>query len=150
MRILLISPGSVGDVLPFIALGLEFKRRGHQSTILAYEQYENDVRGAGLDFHALFTQEEFEKIQSHPDLFHPVKGVRVVYRQMFLPWTPKVYKYIAEQYVPGQTCVIASLAAFGARVAQDKLGVPTVTIHVQPVFLRSIYETPVYAGLPTG
>src|SRR5262249_28309162 len=33
------------------------------------------------------------------------------------------------------------------RIAQEKNGVPVVTVHLQPSVLKSLYETPSYGGL---
>jgi UDP:flavonoid glycosyltransferase YjiC (YdhE family) len=38
--------------------------------------------------------------------------------------------------------VVAPFSAFGARLAQEKPGVPLVTIHLQPGLLRSFYDAP--------
>ena len=148
MRIAMFTIGSAGDVFPFIALGIELKRRGHQITVTTGEHYETTVRKAGLEFSAMFTAEEFHKIQVHPDLFHPTRGIRIVYRQMCLPWVSRVYDAIAKQYVPGEMGVVASTFVFGARIAREKLHVPMATVHLQPLFLRSLFDTPTYPGLP--
>src|SRR5262249_23103027 len=47
----------------------------------------------------------------------------------------------------GRTIVVAPGTAFGARIAQEKLGVPLVTFHLQPAILRSVYDSPCY-GFP--
>jgi UDP:flavonoid glycosyltransferase YjiC (YdhE family) len=135
-------------VFPFIAIGLELQRRGHQVTFMTGGNYETTIRKAGLDFSALFTKEEFGKISENPDLFHPVRGLRVIYRQMCLPFVSCVYEAIAKQSSQGEVGVVASTFSFGARVAGEKLRVPMVTVHLQPTFLRSIYDTPTYPGLP--
>jgi len=110
--------------------------------------YETAVRKAGLDFSAMFSEADFNKIVEHPDLYHPRRGIQLVYRQMCLPWVSRVYDFIAEHAAAGEVGVVASTLVFGARVAQEKLHVPTVTVHVQPTFFRSVYETPTYPGLP--
>lgn len=46
----MIAIGSTGDVRPYIILGRELKKRGHDIRIAAFEPFEESVRGAGLDF----------------------------------------------------------------------------------------------------
>ena len=36
--------------------------------------------------------------------------------------------------------VAASSIAFGARIAQEKLGLPTATVHLQPTVIRSLVD----------
>lgn len=40
--------GSTGDVFPFIVLGKELKRRGHNYAVATFDEFRNDVERAGL------------------------------------------------------------------------------------------------------
>ena len=48
MRIAMICIGSTGDVRPYIVLGRELKRRGHQVTITAFSDFEKTITDEGL------------------------------------------------------------------------------------------------------
>jgi rhamnosyltransferase subunit B len=150
MKILILTIGSAGDVHPFIALGKELQGRGHQITFYTSDYFEADIRKAGLEFAAMFSSEEFAGIMDHPDLWDPLRGFELLYRKVFVPLAPVNYRFITERYVPGETGVVMSTLAFGARIAQEKHRVPTVTVHLQPSVFRSIYDTPVYPGLRMG
>ena len=50
MRINMVSIGSTGDVRPYVLLGGELKRRGHEVTIVAFGKFEQMTRDAGLGF----------------------------------------------------------------------------------------------------
>jgi len=73
-----------------------------------------------------------------------------------IPAIPVIYRHIADRYRPGETVVVAGSLALGARVAQEKLGVPLAMIHLQPTAFRSRFEPPMHPGLewiiqvPTG
>jgi len=43
--------------------------------------------------------------------------------------------------------VVANCLGFGARIAQEKLGVPLVTAHLQPAAILSRVEPPTFAGV---
>ena len=45
------------------------------------------------------------------------------------------------------TVFAASSLALGARVAQDRLGVPLASVHLQPTMLRSVIDPPYLQGL---
>lgn len=53
MRISMITIGSTGDVRPYILLGKELKRRGHDITIAAFEPFRRMIQEAGLGFFPL-------------------------------------------------------------------------------------------------
>src|SRR5258707_2563955 len=53
MRIALPTTGSRGDVQPFVALGLGLQAAGHQVLIATHADFEEFVRGHGLDFYPI-------------------------------------------------------------------------------------------------
>ena len=53
MKLTMMCMGSTGDVRPYILLGRELKRRGHQVTIVAFRNFREMVTGSGLDFFPL-------------------------------------------------------------------------------------------------
>jgi rhamnosyltransferase subunit B len=146
-NILLLPIGSAGDVHPFVALGIALRDRGHRVTVITSAYFDGLLRKAGLDSVGLGSVEEFELLLLNPDGWHPRRGFQVVFRNGVLPWVRHIYDLIAERYIPGETVVVASLLAFGARLAQEKLGVPMVSVELQPVMLRSSYQAPVLPGL---
>jgi len=46
----IVAIGSRGDVQPYVALGLGLKGRGHNVTLLAYENFRDFIEGYGLEF----------------------------------------------------------------------------------------------------
>jgi UDP:flavonoid glycosyltransferase YjiC (YdhE family) len=105
------------------------------------------VRRVGLGFVSLGTPEEFEKELHDPAIWHPRKGFTLVMQKSVLPRLRKVYEAIAAHHAPGETVVAAGSLALGARVAQEKLGVPLATVHLQPSVFRSVYRAPALPGL---
>lgn len=53
LKITILTVGSVGDVQPYCALGMGWKRAGHQVTVAANENFESFVRQFDLEFAAL-------------------------------------------------------------------------------------------------
>jgi rhamnosyltransferase subunit B len=146
MRVLLIPFGSAGDVHPFVGLGLALRQRGHDVTVITGAYFENLVRRVGLDMVPLGSAQEFLDVLHDPDAWHPLRSFNFIARYI-LKGLPMVYDAIAARYLPGETVVVAGSLAFGARVAQEKLGVPVVSMHLQPALFRSAYQTPVLPGL---
>src|SRR5580658_354884 len=53
MRVLIVAPGSRGDVAPFTGLGRALLAAGHEVTIAGYAMFSDLVTGAGLAFSPL-------------------------------------------------------------------------------------------------
>ena len=142
MHFLLSPIGSAGDVHPIVGIGIELRRRGHQVTMMVCEYFEPLVRRVGLEYVELGTREEFLESIEHPDLWDPARAFEHVFRKGIEPAMRQQYRRIEERWVPQETVVLASCLGFGARIAQEKLGVPTVTYHCQPAVVWSEYESP--------
>ncbi|MBO0698183.1 MAG: glycosyltransferase family 1 protein [Zavarzinella sp.] len=141
MTVILVPMGSAGDVYPFIGLGAALRSRGHRVEVVANSYYQSAVERGGLSFVELGTYEDLRPGIEDPNLWHRWKGF-VVLGRVILPLMRRLYDIIASRYVPGETVVAASSLALAARVAQEKLGVPLVTVHLQPAAIRSAYDDP--------
>jgi rhamnosyltransferase subunit B len=136
LRILLATIGSSGDVHPVIALGRALRARGHAVTLATNEFFSGQVAENGLEFVALGTRAEAEALMGDPRLWHPRTGFGSIVERAMLPNLRRLHRIIEERRGPG-TVVAATTLCLGARTAQEKLGVPTATIHLQPSVLRS-------------
>ena len=65
MRITMISIGSTGDVRPYVLLGRELRRRGHEIRITCFAQFEKMVKDAGLETDPARAQGE-RSLQARP------------------------------------------------------------------------------------
>jgi UDP:flavonoid glycosyltransferase YjiC (YdhE family) len=141
-NILLMPVGSHGDVHPFVALGQALRSRGHDCTLITSAYFETLAKRTGLPFVGIGTAADFQKCLDHPDMWHPTRGFRAVAEWGMLPWMRTTYQMVADRYVPGKTVVVSSALGFGPRIAQEKLGVPLATIHLQPSMLYSKHAPP--------
>ncbi len=146
MKFLLSPVGSSGDVHPFVGLGLELQRRGHQVTFVTCGYFEDLVRGAGLDYLEFGTKQEFLEAIDHPDLWHPQRSFSRIINSGIGNKLREHYRLIEQHAGGGDTVVLASCLGIGPRLAQEKLGVPLITVHLQPAVLWSGYESPTLPG----
>jgi UDP:flavonoid glycosyltransferase YjiC (YdhE family) len=144
MHHLLITLGSHGDVHPFVGLGIRLQQRGHRVTLAANGLFQSMVQKAGLEFAELGTGEDFHAALHHPDLWHPRKGFRAVFEFGVLPMMRPTFELIRRFAAEGDLVVTAHAIAFGARIAQEKLGVPLATVHLAPCVVRSAISPPRY------
>jgi rhamnosyltransferase subunit B len=146
MNVLLLTIGSAGDVHPFIGLGLALRDRGHSVKIITNPFFGDAVHRAGLELVPLGTVDQFKTSLSDPMLWHAKKGIRVVFN-IVLDGLRETYDAVAGNYVPGDTVLVSSSLGFAGRIAQDKLGIPTATVHLSPSQFRSLIAPPNLPGL---
>ena len=146
LNVLLPTLGSAGDVHPFIALGTALLARGHRATIITNPFFRETVEAQGLGFLPVGSVADVESAILDPDLWHPTRGFEVVARRVIIPATAEIFRLI-ENRADDDTVVAASSIAFGARVAQEKLGLPTASVHLQPTVIRSLIDHGMFGTL---
>lgn len=147
MDVLLLTLGSHGDVHPFVGLALELRRRGHRPVVATNGHFEDLVRGVGLDFISIGTDEQYRELAGNKDLWSPSKAFKVVFQAV--GESMKLAYDVVAQFVQehDQPLVVASSLALAARVARDKFDFPLVTVHLQPGVIRSLVAPPKLPGL---
>ncbi|QEL14585.1 glycosyltransferase [Limnoglobus roseus] len=149
MNILLTPVGSHGDVHPFVGLGIALKQRGHSISLIAAEPYQPLAERHGFDFAQVGTSEEFQRMAHDPMLWHPSKSMRAVFnRELLEKYLPLAYGAIESRYVRGQTLLVGGSLAFAARIANEKLGIPLASVHLQPITILSVTDPPKFPGAP--
>jgi rhamnosyltransferase subunit B len=133
MHALLLSIGSTGDVLPFIAVGRALRERGHDVTVAANPHFAPLIARAGLSFAAVGDADEYDAMCASPKLMDRVHGFRFVMDFVSTLIRP-IYELAAAHR---SSLVVAHPLAYGARVAEERLGVRTATLLLSPAILRT-------------
>jgi len=139
--------GSAGDVHPFVGLALELQRRGHEVTLATNGYFANLAQRFQLDFIEIGSEAAFCSGIKNPDLWHPFRAFPFLYRNMIEPTIRPQYDVVANEHKKRKTIVLSNCLGFGALNAQDKLDVPVVSIHLQPVMLWSKIKPPKFPGI---
>ena len=135
--------GSAGDVLPFVWLGRLLRERGHRVTIITAVVFADFVQATGLNFVGIGTQEEFDDILKNPEVWSGVRGPEIIFK-MAGDSTARQFEAIREALPDLRSALlIAPGTAFGARLAREKLGIPLISVNLQPVCYLSLTETPI-------
>lgn len=145
MNVLLLPAGSHGDVHPFVGVGLRLQERGHEVTLATAGLFAELAERAGLKFHEVGTADEFEQLARNPDIWHPRRAAVLLAREAILPGMEKQYDAIKRLALPGETVLVGSALGFGSRLAHEALGLPFVTLHLQPTMFWSVHRSPVLA-----
>jgi rhamnosyltransferase subunit B len=130
MKFLIATVGSIGDVLPFLAVAEVLRQRGHTVVIASNAGYAALVRMAGFEFAVIWDRAQ----QSLDSMIaaDPERAWAVVREEMFEPATTPARNFIAHHARSGACTVLASWSAFGARLAHDELGVPLGVFYLSP------------------
>ncbi len=146
-RAVLCALGSSGDVHPFVGLGLELARRGCDVTVVAAGYFRGLVEGAGLGFLDPLPEIDFRETIRDPTIWHPLRGPGRLIDAAVRPLLEPLHRLIVARAADGDTIVVGSSLAFGARVAQETHGIPLVTVHLSPALFRSVHAGPRVPGL---
>jgi rhamnosyltransferase subunit B len=141
MKVLLMPVGSSGDVHPFVGIGLALQRRRHDVTLITNGYFRPLADRVGLPFIELGKAEKYIEIQNNPDLWHPTRALKTIFGQYMPELVRQQYELLAEIADPN-SLVLAGSLAMGVRVAQEKLGLRLITVHLQPAVLRSFVAPP--------
>jgi len=149
MNILIFPFGSAGDVFPLIGLAQALQARGHRATIAIHGHFREAVLNAGIEYVESGTEEEFLEQTRNPHLWKPTRGFGIIVKRGIARAMRPQYELIEER-LADRPVVIANAFGFGPRLAQEKLGVPLITVHLQPACFWSEYESPQFPYLLTG
>ena len=138
MNILIVAIGSQGDVNPFVKIGIALQNRGYDVTILSNNYFRNSVQNVGLSFASVGSTEDYNKMVDEVDTKNSTKTLKVVMKYLYFNSMQNVYDTIKKLYLPGETIVLGITMAFGARIAQEKLGIPLITCHLAPNSIPSV------------
>lgn len=142
MNITIIAVGSLGDVQPYLALGLGLQAAGHKVRFAACANFETFVRSRGLEFFSircdprewLDSNEGREWLKSGSN---PIQFIRGLVRLM----KPSMERSLEDSWAAcqGADAIIYSLLAIGGYHIAEKLHIPSFIAPLQPVRRTSIF-----------
>ena len=130
MQVILVTLGSIGDLMPFLVVAEKLRARGHSCVIASNAGYAQLVQASGFAFAAIWdrgAQSLDEALARDPD-----RAWQLVREQMFEPAAEPTLRCIAHYAKAAPTVVLASWSAFGARAAHRTLGVKLVSAYLAP------------------
>lgn len=146
MKILIATFGSLGDVLPFIAIAQELTRRGHEPRLFANGSFATAAERAGVPLVPTGTAEEQASVLRDPGSTDPLKALALLSR-MLTQGLRRTVELMEREHEPGRTLVVGSSMAWAARTFAERHRVPAATLHLSPSWLRSEYRAPAFSPL---
>jgi rhamnosyltransferase subunit B len=147
---LLLTPlGSLGDLHPYIAVGLGLLERGNTVTIATSEIYRAKVEGEGLRFRPV--RPDMSHVVEDPEIMrracHPRTGAEYIFREMFLPWLEQSYEDTLEA-ARDADLIVGHAVAFATPIVAEQLKKRWISVALQPSLFLSAYDPPVVSGAP--
>jgi UDP:flavonoid glycosyltransferase YjiC (YdhE family) len=144
-RIVLNTFGSFGDIHPYMAIGLELKRRGHAPIIATMQGYREKIEGAGLEFAPVRPDIPSPKEQGQEflnKLMEPMTGPRFLLEEVIFPAVRDSYADLLK-VVEGADLLVTHPAAPAGPLIGRKLGLPWISTVLAPFSFYSSYDPPV-------
>lgn len=146
MRFIFSPMGSDGDVHPFIGLGLELRRRGHEIHFLINGFFADLMQRHGFPFEEVGSRDDYLAIVASPELWSPFRAFPFLFRNAIQPSMRPQYEVFAQHFRSRGAIGVSNCLGLGALLAQDKLGMPLVTVHLQPAVILSRLAPPHFPG----
>jgi rhamnosyltransferase subunit B len=140
LKVLMVAMGSAGDVFPFVEVGRGLRSRGHAVTLVANEYFEATAQSAYLNFVSSGPREEYLRTIRDERLWTASGSYKLMFGSLLAAILP-IY-HLIEAQLDRDLIVVAPSVAFGARIAQEKLGVRLISMNVETNIFRSKYEWP--------
>ena len=138
-KIVLATFGSLGDLHPKIALGLELKRRGHHIVFATMDFYREKLEMLGFEFKPMAPHLDPDEISKTPELMDAKTGTQKILRGIIMPNLRPMFDDLMDA-VKGADILITGEVVYAARSVVDKTGVKWVTTTLAPISLFSIYD----------
>jgi len=137
LRIWIATGGSHGDVHPFLGIGRELRRRGHDVTLSVHPHFRDDVQAAGLRHFSLGEHIDFEAVLRNPDVMDARRGPRTVLK-LVLDSIPSTVARLGEAWRDSPPdVVLAHHICIGVRWLCEARGLPLALATLSPLLWYS-------------
>lgn len=142
-RVVLTSTGTLGDILPLVAVAMRLRAHGLDPVIAAMSDYRAPAEAQGLAFHAV-RPGIAELAADGLDQQAVARAVTRDLRAGFDVMLPHIEATLADlaTAIAGADLVIAGPLSIAARAMAELHDVPVVTLMLQPMAFRSTLEPP--------
>lgn len=133
MKIFICALGSLGDLNPFLRVGGELQKRGHDVTIISSGGLQDHIKHTGLNFFSAFSKEQYTKWRTLPtDTAYGHEDVKS-FLYLALPAALNTGRFILDNYVPNETIVLGMRCqSIGVQLAANKINIKSIEVELAP------------------
>jgi UDP:flavonoid glycosyltransferase YjiC (YdhE family) len=149
VRIVISTQGSLGDLLPYLGIGGELRRRGHEVLVGTAEQFRPRIEESGL---------EYRPVRPHLSLGEPRwahmlrsdnrHGLERFLAEVVAPALPD-HLADTEKLLADADLVLTHPMSLGAAIVTELRGLPRVATVLSPWLFVSAHEPASFAGYRT-
>lgn len=143
-RILLTTTGSLGDLHPFVAIGLELQSRGHCVTLATSNYYRSKVQQTGLRFAPMGPHLSIDSSEQIHRVFDLKTGPEYLIRQILYPSVPAAYEEVIK-VIGEYDLIVTHPITVASQIAAEKTGIPWISTVTAPLSLFSRFDPSVIA-----
>ena len=139
-KIVLSTFGSLGDLHPMIALGIELRRRGHEIVFNTLEVYREKMSMLGFEFYPMRPDLDPERDRELArEIMDAKAGTEKLLREILLPNVRPMYDDVMKA-VAGADAFITGEVVFPAASVAEKTGIKWITTSLAPASFLSAHD----------
>lgn len=146
-KIVLSTFGSLGDLHPMVALGLELKNRGHHIRFATMDFFREKIEMLGFEFVPMAPHVSPEDIVNLPEMMDARKGTEKILREVIIGNIRPMYDDLMG-VVEGKDLLITNEIIYAAKSVVEKTGIKWVSTTLAPISLFSAYDPSVPPQAP--
>ena len=139
MKIVFAAFGSLGDMHPVNALGIELKKRGHHIIFAAMEFYREKIEMLGFEFRPMRPHLDPNNKELARKLMDAKKGSELLLKELILPNVRPMYEDLLKA-VHDADLMISTEVVFAAKSVAEKTGVKWMTTTLAPGTFLSAHD----------
>jgi len=147
MILLTTSQGSLGDLHPYLAIGVGLKARGHRVAVGTTNFYKSRVECAGLEHRPIAPHLSPDDPEMIKIIVDPKKGSEYIFRQLLMPHLPQIYDETVRA-VEGADLVLSHPITLATPLVAEKRKLKWASAVLSPISFFSIHEPTEIPGHP--
>jgi rhamnosyltransferase subunit B len=148
-RVVFATFGSLGDLHPYMAIALEWQRRGHDAVIATSKLYRDKVEREGIGFAAI--RPDLSDLGDQAEVLKKVfdirRGPEFMIREVMMRHLRASYEDMSAA-ARGADLVVSHVLTFSAPVVAEKLRIPWAGSALAPLSFFSAFDPPVLPPVP--
>jgi rhamnosyltransferase subunit B len=143
--ILLTTSGSLGDLHPYLALGLGLKQRGHQVALGTFEHYRGRVESLGLEYRPIGPHMSPEDPEVIKLVIDQRNGPENIFRQLIMPHVRETYEDTVRA-VEGADLVVSHPLTLTVPILAEQRKLKWASVVLSPISFFSLHEPTEISG----
>jgi len=129
LNVVLVTKGSYGDVVPFLAIGKAMRLRGHKVTLVSQCEYHAAARRVELHFDCWDTPDQYRAFIEDGPLLDAPNGIPVFSQRHVLPFVKSEYAAILRHCRESKSIlVVRHMSSLAATFLSEQFDIPLVSV----------------------